>query len=216
MSEAYCLKCRMMVEIQNPEMVILRNMAPALTGLCPISGTKVFRFVRRRLDPVYALVLAIEREKKSSKYYLQAADITSNPNGKQMYQWLASQTEMSADELNQQLKSLQVGDIWLKWEDKTPALVQSEFPKRSSGVIEPYEPEADEIDALRTAIRAERKAVAFYRENEEITTHPDGKIAFALLAERKVGHLGLLEAQLEWVMERHGYFTLDKFLEVST
>jgi len=61
MSEAYCLKCRMMVEIQNPEMVILRNMAPALTGLCPISGTKVFRFVRRRLDPVYALVLAIER-----------------------------------------------------------------------------------------------------------------------------------------------------------
>ena len=216
MSEAYCLKCRMMVEIQNTERVILKNMTPALTGLCPISGTKVFRFVRRRLDPVYVLVLAIEREKRSSNYYLQSADITGNLNGKQMFYWLANQTETCADELTQQLKSLQVGNIWLKWEEKTPALVKSEFPKRSSGVIEPYEPEADEIDALRTAIRAERKAVAFYRENEDITTHPDGKIAFGLLAERKVGHLGLLEAQFEWVMDRHGYFTIDKFVEDST
>ncbi|MFC1999821.1 DUF5679 domain-containing protein [Chloroflexota bacterium] len=213
MSQAYCLKCRKMVEIQNPERVILKNMTPALTGKCALSGTTVFRFVHRRLDPVYVLVLAIEREKRARQFYLDAADKTSNIRGKEMYNWLASQSLLNSDDLQQQLTSLQVGNLWLKWEEKTPALVRSEFPKRSSGVTEPYEPNADEVVILRSAIKTERKAVAFYKENEQITTDPDGKLAFEMLAQRKVGHLGLLEAQLEWVVERSGYFSIDQFIE---
>ena len=43
--EAYCVKCRAKVEINNPEQVTLKNGRPATRGVCSVSGcgTKVFR-----------------------------------------------------------------------------------------------------------------------------------------------------------------------------
>ncbi len=43
MAEAYCMKCRKKVEMKNPKQVILKNNTPAVHGLCPFCGTKVFR-----------------------------------------------------------------------------------------------------------------------------------------------------------------------------
>lgn len=45
--QAYCVKCKKMVDIQNPEKVVLENGTPALRGTCPFSGTPVFRFVKK-------------------------------------------------------------------------------------------------------------------------------------------------------------------------
>jgi len=41
--QAYCMKDRKKVEIQNPKNVTLKNGRPAVQGTCPICGTKVFR-----------------------------------------------------------------------------------------------------------------------------------------------------------------------------
>ncbi len=43
MVQAYCFKDRKKVEIKNPENVTLKNGRPAVRGVCPICGTKVFR-----------------------------------------------------------------------------------------------------------------------------------------------------------------------------
>jgi len=43
MAQAYCVKCKKKVEIQNPKRVTLKNKRPALQGVCPKCGTKVFR-----------------------------------------------------------------------------------------------------------------------------------------------------------------------------
>ncbi len=43
MATAYCVKCRAKVEIRNPGNVILKNKRPAVKGVCPRCGTKVFR-----------------------------------------------------------------------------------------------------------------------------------------------------------------------------
>jgi DNA-directed RNA polymerase subunit RPC12/RpoP len=43
MPEAYCVKCRKKVEMKNPEKVTLRNGKPAMKGVCPNCGTKVFK-----------------------------------------------------------------------------------------------------------------------------------------------------------------------------
>ncbi len=43
MAEAYCFKCRAKREIKNPKNVVLKNGKPAIQGVCPICGTKVFR-----------------------------------------------------------------------------------------------------------------------------------------------------------------------------
>ena len=43
MATAYCMKCRRKVEIRNPRQIILKNGRPAVQGVCPSCGTKVFR-----------------------------------------------------------------------------------------------------------------------------------------------------------------------------
>jgi Zn finger protein HypA/HybF involved in hydrogenase expression len=43
MVEAYCVKCRTKVEIKNPHDVVLKNHRNAITGYCPICGSKVYR-----------------------------------------------------------------------------------------------------------------------------------------------------------------------------
>jgi len=43
MAQAYCVKCKKKVEIQNARKVTLKNKRPAVQGVCPKCGTKVFR-----------------------------------------------------------------------------------------------------------------------------------------------------------------------------
>ncbi|MFC2034246.1 DUF5679 domain-containing protein [Chloroflexota bacterium] len=40
---AYCLKCRTKVSPKNHEHITLKNGRPAVRGVCPTCGTKVFR-----------------------------------------------------------------------------------------------------------------------------------------------------------------------------
>ena len=43
MAQAYCVKDKMKVEVQNPVQITMKNGKPALSGLCPVCGTKVFK-----------------------------------------------------------------------------------------------------------------------------------------------------------------------------
>lgn len=45
MVQAYCVKCRKMVEIENPTIVITSNGRRAVKGKCPYCGTTLYRFV---------------------------------------------------------------------------------------------------------------------------------------------------------------------------
>lgn len=43
MPQAYCVKCKKTVEVKDPRPVTMRNKRPAIQGICPSCGTKVFR-----------------------------------------------------------------------------------------------------------------------------------------------------------------------------
>ena len=43
MAEAYCVKDKMKVEIQNPQKITMKNGKPATKGTCPKCGGSVFR-----------------------------------------------------------------------------------------------------------------------------------------------------------------------------
>ena len=43
MAEAYCVKDKMKVEVQNPQKITMKNGKPAIQGTCPKCGGKVFR-----------------------------------------------------------------------------------------------------------------------------------------------------------------------------
>lgn len=42
-AQAYCVKDKMKVEIQNPQQITMKNGKPATKGTCPKCGTSVFR-----------------------------------------------------------------------------------------------------------------------------------------------------------------------------
>lgn len=43
MVEAYCVKCRAKTTIKDAQVTTLKNGRPAVRGVCPKCGTKVFR-----------------------------------------------------------------------------------------------------------------------------------------------------------------------------
>jgi len=43
MAEAYCVKCKAKKEMAKPEEVTMKNGRPAIQGVCPDCGTKLFR-----------------------------------------------------------------------------------------------------------------------------------------------------------------------------
>jgi len=43
MATAYCVKCRQKREMKDPKQITFKNGRPALQGVCPVCGTKVFR-----------------------------------------------------------------------------------------------------------------------------------------------------------------------------
>jgi hypothetical protein len=42
-AEAYCVRDKMKVEIQNPQSITMKNGKPAVKGTCPKCGNSVFR-----------------------------------------------------------------------------------------------------------------------------------------------------------------------------
>jgi hypothetical protein len=43
MAQAYCVKDKEKVEVQNPQQITMKNGKPALSGTCPKCGGKVFK-----------------------------------------------------------------------------------------------------------------------------------------------------------------------------
>jgi hypothetical protein len=43
--QAYCVKCREKRDIKDPKEVTMKNGRPALEGVCPVCGTKLFRML---------------------------------------------------------------------------------------------------------------------------------------------------------------------------
>ena len=44
--EAYCVKCKAKREVQDPQAVFTKSGTPAVKGVCPVCGTKLYRMGR--------------------------------------------------------------------------------------------------------------------------------------------------------------------------
>ncbi|MFC1993133.1 ferritin family protein [Chloroflexota bacterium] len=210
MSQAYCVKCRKMVEIQNPKTILLKNKSLAMTGTCPTSGTKVFRFVKRHIDPIGALQIAIEREKEAQLFYREAANNAKDKNGKKLLQFLANEEGWHQAGLEKQLKSMMSTNTWQEWkEERTPIskndLVETAETAHTREATSYEHVTGDEKSAVRTALRAEMKAIRFYKDFAEATTVPDGKKTFESLVKQEEGHATILMSVMDMVKKHKRY-----------
>ena len=216
MSQAYCVKCRKMVEIQNPKTMLLKNKSLALSGTCPVSGTKVFRFVKRHIDPIGALQIAIEREKEAQQFYREAANVTEDKWGKKLLQWLSNEEVWHQAGLEKQLKSMMDKNTWQEWKEESAPLSKNDLEETAETAhtreATSYEHvTGTEISAVRTALRAEMKAVQFYKDFMEATTDANGKKTFESLVKQEQGHAALLQRVLDTIAKNKRYPFLPRF-----
>ncbi len=156
--------------------------------LCKTCGKEVPWTMREDIEIVK---VAMKAEKDAYQAYSKAAKQTKNPKGRDMFQQL-SEFEMSHyQKLKDLLKSLQEKGEWILYEGtslkKKGIPLKTQKPKGQEQLTD--------MDALKMAIREEKKAQAHYRSLAELTKDPSGRDMYKRLANEEALHEKLLNDQ---------------------
>ena len=142
-------------------------------------------------EDLKAIRVAMEAEKEAYQAYSKAAKRTRNPKGRDMFQQLSEFEMNHFQKLKDLLKSLEEKGEWILYSGtsfkKRPIPTKMEKPKGQEQLTD--------MDALRMAIREEKKAQSYYRSMAELTKDARGKDMYKRLANEEVLHEKVLNDQ---------------------
>ena len=142
-------------------------------------------------EDIRAVKVAMEAENNAAQSYSKAAKKTRNPKGREMLQQLSEFEMNHYRKLKDLLKSLQEKGEWILYEGtslkKKAISLKMEKPKGQEQLTD--------MDALKIAIREEKKAQAYYRSMAELTEDPRGRDMYKRLASEEALHEKLLNDQ---------------------
>jgi rubrerythrin len=142
-------------------------------------------------EDIKAVEVAMEAEKNAYQAYSKAAKKTIDPKGRDMFLQLSEFEMNHYRKLKDLLKSLQEKGEWTLYEGTT--LKKKAIPLKM-GKPKGQEQLTD-IDALKIAIREEKKAEAYYRSVAGLTEDPRGRDMYKRLASEEALHEKLLNDQ---------------------
>ena len=142
-------------------------------------------------EDVEAVKVAIEAEKNAYQSYSNAAKKTKNPKGREMLQQLSEFEMNHYRKLKDLLRSLQEKGEWILYEgtslNKRAVSLKTQKPKGQE--------QLSDMDALKIAVREEKKAQAYYQSMGELTQDPRGRDMYRRLASEEALHERLLNDQ---------------------
>jgi rubrerythrin len=142
-------------------------------------------------EDIAAVKVAMEAEKNAYQSYSKAAKKTKNPKGKEMLQQLSEFEMNHYRKLKDLLESLQEKGEWILYEGtslkKKAVSLKTQKPKG--------EEQLTDMDALKIAVREEKKAQAYYQSMAELTQDPRGRDMYKRLASEEGLHEKLLNDQ---------------------
>ena len=147
-----------------------------------------------------ALNQAIELEIEGQRFYLKAAERTSNPKGAEMFRSLAGDEVIHERILRRQLEALGEGKGWILPEgiaEVTSDLTAPLFPEGEEAFQKAVQPGDSELDALLFALQIENESFNLYRELAQTTDDPNGKRMYEYLADAERGHFEQLMLNYE-------------------
>ena len=155
-----------------------------------------------------ALNQAIELEIQGQRFYLEAAECTSDPKGAEMFRSLADDEVIHERILRRQLDALTQGEGWVPVlsmveglpegvAEVTADLAALIFPQSEKVCGEALRPDESDLDALLFALQIENKSFDLYREMAQTTEDPNGKRMYEYLAKTERGHFELLMLNYE-------------------
>jgi len=142
-------------------------------------------------EDIKAIKVAMEAEMNAYQAYSKAAKKTINPKGRDMFRELSEFEINHYQKLKDLLKSLQEKGEWILYEGTTL--------KRKAIPLKMGKPKGQEqltdMDALKIAVREEKKAQAYYQSMAELTRDPRGRDMYKRLAGEEALHEKLLNDQ---------------------
>ena len=142
-------------------------------------------------EDIKAIKVAMEAEMNAYQAYSKAAKKTINPKGRDMFRQLSEFEINHYQKLKDLLKSLQEKGEWILYEGTTL--------KRKAIPLKMAKPKGQEqltdMDALKIAVREEKKAQAYYQSMAELTRDPRGRDMYKRLAGEEALHEKLLNDQ---------------------
>lgn len=142
-------------------------------------------------EEIKAIQMAIEAERKAYQAYMKAAKKTRNQKGRDMFQQLSEFEKNHYQKLKDLLNSLQEKGEWILYqgtsfkEKKIPLKI--EMPRGQDQLTD--------IDALKIAIREEKRSKAYFQSLAELTQDPLGKQMYKQLANEEALHEKILNDQ---------------------
>jgi rubrerythrin len=142
-------------------------------------------------EDIKAIRVAMEAEKNANQVYSTAAKKTKNPKGRDMFQQLSEFEMNHYRKLNELLSSLQEKGEWILYSGTS--LKRKTIPLKVEKVK--GQEQMTDMDALRIAVRAEKKAQSYYRSMAELTKDPRGRDMYKRLVEEEALHERILNDQ---------------------
>jgi rubrerythrin len=160
---------------------------------------------KERLD---ALEVALNNEMKEREFYLKNAERTKNPLGKAMFQ------QIGDEELEHYERLKQLHVEWKKmgiWPETVPLKVKETTIKDTLNkfvqkIDEKARGDADDLEAVRTAIDFEAKGVQFYEELRDAVSNPKEREFFDLLAKIEREHYLSLKNVEEYFVDPASWY----------
>ncbi len=142
-------------------------------------------------EDIEIVKVAMEAEKDAYQAYSKAAKKTTNPKGRDMFQQLSEFEMNHYQKLKDLLKSLQEKGEWILYGGTS--LKKKAIPFKTAKAK--GQEQLTDMDALKWAIREEKKSHAYYRSMAELTKDPLGRSMYKRLADEEALHERLLNDQ---------------------
>ncbi len=155
-----------------------------------------------------ALEVALNNEMRERAFYLNHASRTSNPLGKAMFHQIADEELEHYQRLQELHKRWQNQE---KWPETVPLKVKDTVVKNVIAVSirnlgkQPH-PDADDLEAIRTAIAFEARGAKGYEKLRDSVTDPKEKAFFSLLAQIENEHYLSLKDAEEFLTDPESFY----------
>jgi rubrerythrin len=161
--------------------------------------------MENRLD---ALKIALGNEIREHKFYLEQARRTASPVGKLMFEQIAG------EEMEHYQRLQELHHVWVKEQEWPPTVPLSVGKTKVSKILQDavkeaksaIPPNADDLEAVRTAIVFEAKGVELYGKLRDNVTDPKEKAFFALLADIEREHYTSLKDTEQYIIDPASWF----------
>lgn len=159
-----------------------------------------------------ALSKAVASEKFGIESYLKFARQTSNPSGKDMFIRLAQDEFEHMNALEKELDRVQEGKACVRITIK-PSDIEEIVPQLTDpeAKVKAGQGTADDLSALNVALDLEKRAIAFYKKERDLSADAAVKKLYARLAEMEEAHYGLVQAELDHIKDIGFWFGVQEF-----